>query len=153
RERFEETLRRLEQDRLVPRQAADVFHSLRKLGNTAAHENAGSHTQALSALKLAWQLGVWYHRTYGRTPKFRAEAFVPPPEPSDPSAALHVEIAELRQKLADSESATARAQREASERTRAQEDLAARLVREVEDRATWEALAAEAETKRVEVEA
>ncbi len=38
RESFEETLRRLSFDGLLPREVADVFHQLRKLGNVAAHE-------------------------------------------------------------------------------------------------------------------
>src|SRR5215211_7910326 len=38
RETFEDTLRRLSYERILPREAADVFHHLRKLGNIAAHE-------------------------------------------------------------------------------------------------------------------
>ena len=43
RETFEETLRRLSFDRVLPREVADVFHQLRKLGNAAAHEAGGNH--------------------------------------------------------------------------------------------------------------
>src|SRR5215217_4531817 len=35
RESFEETLRRLSFERILPREVADVFHRLRKLGNVA----------------------------------------------------------------------------------------------------------------------
>src|SRR5262245_13853303 len=58
-ETFEDLLRRLSLDRILPRETADVFHQLRRLGNAAVHEAAGDHGQALSALKLARQLGVW----------------------------------------------------------------------------------------------
>src|SRR5689334_7434267 len=57
RESFEDTLRRLSYERILPREAADVFHALRKVGNVAVHEARGSHADALTALKLARQLG------------------------------------------------------------------------------------------------
>ena len=62
RETFEDTLRRLSYERIVPKEAADVFHALRKAGNRAAHEATGNHSEALSALKFARQLGIWFHR-------------------------------------------------------------------------------------------
>jgi type I restriction enzyme R subunit len=70
-ETFEETLRRLSYERIIPKEAADVFHALRKAGNRAAHEAAGSHSDALLALKFARQLGIWFHRTYGKQPDFK----------------------------------------------------------------------------------
>jgi hypothetical protein len=83
RDTFEETLRRLSFERIIPRKIAEVFHALRKAGNIAGHEAKGSHSDALSALKFARQLGIWFHRTYGREPGFKAGAFIPPPEPVD----------------------------------------------------------------------
>ena len=80
RETFEETLRRLSFERIVPREAANVFHALRKAGNRAAHETTGNHSDALSALKFARQLGIWFHRAYGKQPDFNAGPFIPPPE-------------------------------------------------------------------------
>src|ERR1039458_3298319 len=47
RETFEEILRRLAFDRIIPRETSDVFHQLRKLGNVAAHEVRGGHAEAL----------------------------------------------------------------------------------------------------------
>jgi type I restriction enzyme, R subunit len=92
RETFEETLRRLSYERIVPKEAADLFHVLRKLGNAAVHDAKGSHAEALASLKFARQLGVWFHRTYGRQPNFSPGAFVPPPEPFDAAASLREEI-------------------------------------------------------------
>jgi type I restriction enzyme R subunit len=46
RETFEETLRRLSFERVMPREAADLFHALRKAGNKAAHETTGNHSDA-----------------------------------------------------------------------------------------------------------
>src|SRR5438067_9011319 len=53
RETFEDTLRRLTFDRVIPKEASDVFHALRKAGNRAAHKAKGNHSDALSALKFA----------------------------------------------------------------------------------------------------
>ena len=88
RETFEDTLRRLSLERIVPREAADLFHSIRKFGNAAVHEARGSHAEALTALKFARQLGIWFHRTYGNKPDFKPGPFVPPPEPVDATAPL-----------------------------------------------------------------
>src|SRR5256886_10601843 len=41
RETFEDTLRRLAFERIVPKEPADFFHALRKAGNRAAHEAKG----------------------------------------------------------------------------------------------------------------
>jgi type I restriction enzyme, R subunit len=83
RETFEDTLRRLSYERIVPRETADLFHALRKFGNAAVHEARGTHAEALSGLKLARQLGIWFHRTYGKKPNFKPGPFVSPPEPAD----------------------------------------------------------------------
>jgi hypothetical protein len=69
-----------------------LFHAVRRAGNSAAHEIKGTHADALEALKFARQLGVWFHRTYGRQPRFKAGPFVPPPEPADATATLREEI-------------------------------------------------------------
>jgi type I restriction enzyme R subunit len=61
RESFEETLRRLSYESIIPKEAADVFHALRKAGNKAAHEARGNHAEALSALKFTRQLGIRDH--------------------------------------------------------------------------------------------
>src|SRR6266536_623843 len=143
RERFEETLRRLSYERIVPKEAADVFHALRKVGNRAVHEARGNHTDALSALKFARQLGIWFHRTYGKQADFKPGPFVPPPEPIDATAALKEEIESLRRRVAATEDAVSRARREAEEHAHARESVEQRLARETEERAIWEKLAAE----------
>lgn len=151
RESFEETLRRLSYDRLIPKEAADIFHALRKAGNTAVHEAKGNHATALTALKFAWSLGIWFHRTYGRDAAFSAGAFVPPPEPVDATVALREEIEALRHKVAETEDAATRARREAEEHARAREAIEERLKREAEERATWEALAEEVEAEKAAI--
>ena len=119
RETFEETLRRLSYERIIPKEIADVFHALRKVGNKAVHDGAGTHSDALSALKFARQLGVWFHRTYGKQPDFKPGPFLPPPEPADGTTALRKEIDDLRKRVSESENAASRARREAEEHARA----------------------------------
>jgi type I restriction enzyme R subunit len=153
RETFEETLRRLAYDRIIPKEVADVFHALRKAGNSAAHAADGNHSEALTALKFARQLAIWFHRTYGKNPKFKFGPFVPPPEPVDAAAALKEEIDILRRKVAESEDDAARARREAKEHARVRESVEQRLAREADERSTWEKLAEESETARAEIAA
>jgi type I restriction enzyme, R subunit len=150
---FAETLRRLSYERIIPSDVADLFHTLRRVGNTAAHENEGSHAEALEALKLARQLGIWFHRTYGKQPRFRAGPFAPPPEPVDATVALREEIAALQRKVAETEDDVARARREAEEHARARESTEQRLTREAEERDTWEKLAQQIDSERAEMAA
>jgi len=116
---FDETLRRLRLERVLPRGVADLFHAVRKLGNAAVHDAKGTHRDALTALKLARQLSIWFHRTYGNAPDFDPGPFLPPREPADATAALVAEIAELRRVVAESQEALSRARREAEELARA----------------------------------
>ena len=153
RETFDETLRRLSFERIVPKEAADVFHVLRKFGNAAVHDAKGGHADALASLKFARQLGVWFHRTYGRQPNFNPGPFVPPPEPVDATLALKEEIDALRRKVAESSDAAAAARLRAEEQERARESVEERLRREAEERATWEQLAQDSETARIEIAA
>jgi len=153
RETFEETLRRLAYERLIPKEAADVFHALRKLGNPAVHELKGSHAEALTALKFARQLGLWFHRTYGREPNFNPGPFVPPPEPVDATLGLREEIAALQRKVAETAEAAVAAQERAERESRARVTLEERLKREAEERAVWEQLAQDNESARVEMAA
>jgi hypothetical protein len=60
--------------------------------NSAVHEARGSHSDALSALKFARQLGIWFYRTYSKQLDFKPGAFVPPAAPIDATADLKEEI-------------------------------------------------------------
>ncbi|WP_237480596.1 type I restriction-modification system endonuclease [Lichenibacterium dinghuense] len=153
REGLDDLLRRLAYERIIPREVASVFHVLRKVGNAAAHEAKGGHAEALSALKFARELGIWFHRAYAKEPNFRAGVFVPPPEPVDATATLRAEIAALQQRLTDSEGEVALAQQRANAEARERESLSERLAREAVERALWEQLAQESEAAKVEIAA
>lgn len=61
---FSNVLRKLRHECSLPREVGDLFHGLRVVGNQAAHEGHGAHSDALHALKLARQLAAWYVRTF-----------------------------------------------------------------------------------------
>lgn len=122
----------------------DAFDQLRRDRNEAAHAHLFDTTRALEAVRLCYELGVFYHRAL--TGKRTVTAFVPPAMPTltDPA-----EIAELREALSGQRDALAQSRVKLSESTgrleaerraraeaealmvsaqQAKEDLAARLV-------------------------
>lgn len=70
-------LRRLEDNGIVPREIAQLFREVRRVGNAASHAIAGDHGTALSLLKISRQLGLWFHRTFA-DPSFKSGPFIPP---------------------------------------------------------------------------
>jgi type I restriction enzyme R subunit len=139
-------LRRLRFERVLPPQVADLFHTLRILGNNAAHGAAGALSEALNALKYARQAGVWFHRTFG--PSFVAGPFQPPAAPEDAAAPVRAELERLRADLLATKSAVEQARLAAEENARARQTAEHRARQEAEERATWEQLATEAEQER-----
>ena len=57
-------LGRLRREAGSPREVLDLFHDLRRIGNEATHQHKGDHATALTGLKIARQLAIWFHRTY-----------------------------------------------------------------------------------------
>jgi type I restriction enzyme, R subunit len=141
-------LRRLRFERVLPPQAADLFHSLRILGNNAAHGVAGTLNEALNALKYARQAGVWFHRTFGRDPSFVAGPFQPPVAPEDAAAPIRAELERLRADLLATKSAAEQARLAAEENARARQTAEQRARKEAEERATWEQLTQEVEREK-----
>src|ERR1700737_1823215 len=138
-------LRRLRFERVLLPQVADLFHTLRILGNNAAHGAAGTLSDALNALKYARQAGVWFHRTFGRDPSFVAGPFQPPAAPEDAAAPVRAELERLRADLLATKSAAEQARLAAEENASARQTAEQRARQEAEERATWEQLATEAE--------
>ena len=104
RENFETVLRLLRDEGVLPRQPADLFHYLRRVGNTAVHDNLGIPAEALSALKQARQLGIWFVRAYGKAARFNPGLFRPPEPPQNATDALNAEVSRLRHALAEQQS-------------------------------------------------
>lgn len=139
-----ELLGRLRDLGYLPREIAQLFGEVRRAGNAASHANAGDHREALAALKICWQLGLWYHRSVSDR-GYKSGPFLPPRAPVDESEALRAELATLRGKVEEFESTRDVAARELSA---AQAALAAAQ----EDRSFWEGMASEAEQHKAEVE-
>lgn len=137
-------LRRLKFERVLPREVGELFHQLRTGGNRATHSYVGDHAEALSGLKIARQLGVWFHRTFVGG-AFSPGPFVPPSDPNDATKALQDELERLRlvldQTRSEAEKTRLAAEDEAAKRISAEEQAR----KEAEDKAVWEQLAGEAE--------
>ncbi|URD48483.1 type I restriction-modification system endonuclease [Chroococcidiopsis sp. CCNUC1] len=120
-------LRRLKDRGLLNPDVERLFHELRRTGNDATHALTGDARTALSHLKYARQLGIWFHRVSTKNPNFHPGAFVPPPDPTVETEALKQELELLRAELATSVEAAELAQIEAQQevmRRRGAEDLA-----------------------------
>lgn len=130
-------IRRLQDRGLLSREVAQLFGDVRRAGNAASHEGVGDHRTALAMLRISWQLGVWYHRTF-KHPQFKSGAFIPPVAPKDESEGLRAELARLTREL-DEYRATHRETAQALEHTQA------RLQAAQQDQAFWEGMASEAE--------
>ena len=87
-------------------EALNLFHELRKSGNRATHSRSGEQRTALSNLKYARVLGIWFHRSYGGVADFKPSPFVPPADPERETTALKDELAALRAEVNAYQSST-----------------------------------------------
>lgn len=143
-------LQRLRNARALTPEVHELFNVIRRAGNAAVHEHQSSHREALHCLKLARELGLWFHRAFG-DPKFKAGPFVPPAEPTSPTKELHTELERLREALGKAKLSVEqqRAVAEDAELQRMEaEERAAKLA---EERTVWEQLAKEAEARSLAV--
>ncbi len=145
-----ELLKLLQVRRLIDRNVSDLLHYLRREGNQAAHEFQTTPAQAKSALKIARELALWFHRALGRGDQhdLKPGPFVEPAAPDHEtrlaslSSALDLKAEEVRAayQVAEAE----RAQRLAAE---------TRMARSAEESALWEQLAREEEQERLRLTA
>ena len=142
--RAEETqqllLQRLECNGVLEREVAQLFHGLRRKGNLANHDLQGDHATALRILRMAWQLGVWFHRTFG-DPQFRSGPFQPPQPPVAGDQELEAELSSLRDALMAFRSAEGQAFQQL-------EQTEEQLRQALQEQKEWEQLAMEAEADK-----
>ncbi len=136
-------LRRLEASGSLNREVASAFHSIRRVGNDANHNPTGSSGDALTALKLARSLGVWYHRVT-RDPSFKGGPFVPPQPPADTSAVVAKELDRLQRELDD-------ALKKSETSQSSLEEIKSLLAQSKEEKDLWEQLALESEKAKSEI--
>lgn len=106
---FDDLLRALRARSLLPPRISEALYFIKNLGNAAAHEDEGTTSQALTALKLAREVAIWFHRTFGGVPGFKPGPFVPPLPPPDQTEELTAELGELRKVVLASKDAEAKA--------------------------------------------
>jgi type I restriction enzyme R subunit len=124
-------LNRLRDKGYLPGRINQLFHELRLAGNQASHSLSGDHRAALSNLKFARELGIWFHKSFGRDTNFKAGAFIPPPDPVRETEALRQELERLRQEANESRSAVEMALAKAAEEAELRQ-LAEQLLQEAE---------------------
>jgi type I restriction enzyme, R subunit len=130
-------LRRLQDQGILPREVAQLFGEVRRAGNAANHAIVGDHRTALAVLKITWQLGIWFHRTFANA-AFKSGPFVPPSPPKNESDELRAELAALAKALAAHQAA----HQEAAAQLASTE---AKLRDAKDEQAFWEQMAVEAE--------
>jgi type I restriction enzyme, R subunit len=138
-----ELIRRLQGEGLLPREIKQILDQIRLTGNAANHALEGDHAQALATLKLAWQLCLWFHRTFKQA-DFRSGPFLPPAPPHDQSAELVKELAALRQAVADHQSV----HKQTSTALKAAQNQLSALG---EERAIWEQIASESDEAKAKL--
>jgi type I restriction enzyme R subunit len=83
-------------------QIKDLFHTLRVEGNKATHQFKTKHKGAMDGLKVARNLAIWFHRSFGKNVNnFKPGAFVSPPDPSQQLTTLQNQIHQLSSQLTE----------------------------------------------------
>jgi type I restriction enzyme R subunit len=91
-------LRRLQDEGFLPREIPQLFGEVRRSGYAAKHPLNDDYRTALSMLKISWQMGLWFHRTF-EDPSFQSGPFIPPITPKDESEELRTELDRLAKEL------------------------------------------------------
>ena len=139
---------------ILPPEVSDLFYQIRITGNRAAHsvEALGDdYSLALTQLKFARQLGIWFHRTLSQDRNFRAGPFTPPSPPTDATKQLIAELEQLRNLLKETQSQAEQAKWLAEQQTQALLSAEQKALQEAEERALWEQLAQESEEERAKL--
>jgi type I restriction enzyme R subunit len=147
-------LARLKWKGILPPQVSDLFYQIRITGNRAAHSGeilGDDYSLALTQLKFARQLGIWFHRTFNQDHNFRPGAFTPPSPPKDATKELILELEQLRNLLKETQSQAEQAQWLAEQQTQALLSAEQKALQEAEERALWEQLAQESEEERAKL--
>jgi len=142
-----ELLKRLKLEGILPSEVADLFHSIRISGNRAVHNFRNTDRQeALTLIKNARHLGIWFHRTF-KDKNFKAGAFIPPALPIEATADLQAEIARLQEIVTATQSAAERSRLEAEQKAIALMSAEEKARQALAEKQLWEQMAIETEQK------
>ena len=144
-----ELLRAVDQRIGLDPQVRQMFHLLRTRGNDAAHvvNHSIGYREGMESLKVAREVALWFHRSFGHNPDFKPGPFVLPDDPSQKLAQLQQKIATLQDHLQQAQSAQAEQAELAKlleEQAKQERELAQRAT---EERGIFESLAEEASTR------
>lgn len=149
-------LRELDYTLRLDKQVKDAFHTIRKLGNPAAHDiTTSTHRDALKALQVGHALSVWFHRTLGgdKAKGFKPGAFSKPEDPSEKVRALEEALLEAEKKSQTAEDRLAHAEQLKTIEAQKADAERQRAEQMSNESKVWEELATEHETKLAEYQA
>jgi type I restriction enzyme R subunit len=139
-----ELLSRLRDHGILPYEIHQLFGEVRRTGNSANHALVGDHRTALAMLKIVWQIGVWFHRTF-KDANFKSGPFIPPQPPANETQELRTELETLANELAQYQSAH-------HEKAQQLDALEAELKAAKDEQTFWENLAAESEAEKISLQ-
>ena len=89
-------------------QVRQLFHLLRRTGNLAVHEvtHGIGYREGLESLKVAREIAVWFHRSFGRNPGFKPGPFLMP-DTQPEACPLQQQIEQLHTQLQAAQSTQA----------------------------------------------
>jgi len=143
-------LRDLDYTLRLDAQVKDAFHTLRKLGNPAAHDiTSSTHRDALKSLQVGHALSSWFHMLYGgeKAKGFTLKAFIKPQDPSEHVRQLEEALLEAQKRNKTAEDRLAHAEQlKAIEADKAEAE-SKRASEMAGESKVWEELATEHEVK------
>ncbi len=136
-----ELLNILRDKRILPYEVYRLFSDLRRTGNKAVHDLHGNHSQTLAHMKISWQLGLWFYRSFEVKNYEPVSPFIPPKSPADETEELKKQLNRLKQDLLDQSSLAEDYKKLVSETEKS-------LQESEEEKKVWEKLAQEEEEAR-----
>lgn len=143
-----ELLFKIEREFNLDQSIRSLFHLLRVEGNKAAHDFRADirHRDAMSALKVARDLALWFHKAFGKAgAQFNPGPFIPPQDPSQQLRRLHDQITQLQAQLERSQQTASAQQQLAELRAQEAEEYAALAQQMQSEAKVYEELALEQE--------
>ena len=144
-------IRHLEDEDILSPDIVRLFHRVRTAGNDANHSFLDEHFEALTALKRARQLAIWFHRAFGPNSTFNPGPFLPPSNPDEPTELLEEQLEELRTEYKQAKGEVEQAQLSTEALKRQQEILEREAERLREEQELLEEIAEEEERRRLEL--
>lgn len=146
-----DVLKMLLHEGIIARDIGRLFHKVRIACNNANHAFVDEHREALTALKHAREIAIWFHREFGPDPTFSPGPFLHPSNPEDPTTLLEQQLDELRAEYEQAREEAAQAQLSVEALRRQQELLERETERLREDQEVFEVIAEEEERRRTEI--